>query len=190
MKWMSGFFLVGIFVFIFEPAQALPVQAGYVNDFTAKLSPNNVAQLEAFLKDHDEKTGHAFYVVIVQDMEGQSDEAYAQQLTESWGLKDSHLLILIALDESILRISVGNALTELYPDALLEGVKNDMITLLAQGLFDQAVSQGVSRLVGLPAEQGKAPVRHNSSGDSAPWRLVLLGGLVVLSLGLYFFFLA
>jgi len=167
--------------------QALPVQAGYVNDFAAKLSPSNVAQLEAFLKEHEEKTGYAFYVVIVPDMEGLSDEAYVEQLNEAWGLGENHLLILIALDESILRISTGEGLKSLYPDSLLDVVKNDMIASLSLNQFDQAVLQGVGRLVGLPAEQGKAP---ETPSAGVPWRLVLLGGIIALSLVLYFFFLA
>ncbi len=186
--WTSLLLLVAVAVTLEAPAQALPVRAGHVNDFALKLSPSRVTALENFLETHRLDTGHDLIVVIVENLEGLSVEDYDAQLTEAWGLDANHVLVLIALEEGLLRLSPGDGLRQSYPDAVLEPIKNEMVSLLAQNQFDVAVARAMNLLVG-QAAQGRVVVPGDGGLDGV-WRLALLGGALALTLLLYVLFLA
>lgn len=180
--------LIGLY---FVQAQALPERAGYINDFAGVLSVQNALGLEVFLGEHEQNTGHMLIVLIVQNLEGLSVEDYAEQITAKWELGDQHLLLLVSLDESAIRISVGAALRQKYPDAALNVVVDAMIPSLALGNFDQGIADAVERLVGFVAEQGKATaIAQPINLLQGPFRLLIIGGVAALSLLLYLLFRA
>lgn len=189
--WIVGVILVATSLV----AQAIPVRSGHVNDYAARLSVNLITQLEEFLDEYETNTGIDVNVLLVQDMEGMDVPAYDAAVTEAWGLGENHILLFIALNDSAIHISKGEALEEEFPDELLQEALDSMIPLLSQGNFDSAIRQGVGRLIGVPAEIG-SELPRNSQQDSGPnlfrgpLRLVILGGALALSLVFYFLFLA
>lgn len=171
-------------------AQALPVRAGHVNDFALKLSASRVTALEDFLEAHQADTGHDIVVLVVKNLEGLSVDDYTAQLKIAWNLGAQHVLILIALEDGLLHLSVGDGLKDTYPDTVLEPIKNDMVSLLAQDQFDVAVSRGINQLVGQAAAIAPRGPVDDTGRLQGVWRLALLGGLLVASLLLYVLFLA
>lgn len=180
--------LIGLY---FVQAQALPERAGYINDFAGVLSVQNALELEAFLDEHEQKTGHALHVLIVQNLDGLSAADYDEQITAEWALGDQHLLLLVALDEAAIHISVGDALKQDYPDTVLNVVVDAIIPSLALSNFDRGIADGVGRLVGLVAEQNEAKrIAKPANFFAGLFRLLIFGGVAALSLLFYVLFRA
>ncbi len=194
MKLRSLVMVVVLLLIMSVAAHAIPVRSGHVNDYGAKLTVNLIAQMEDFLDEYETNTGIDVNILLVQNMEGMEVEGYDAAITEAWALDENHILLLISLDESVIHISKGDGLEEQFPDELLEAALNDMITALSTSTFDGAIRQGVGRLIGLPAESGSGlPSRPSDNGPNlfdGPFRLVILGGALALSLVFYFLFLA
>jgi len=195
IKLRSLILLMVMLLLVSVAAHAVPVRSGHVNDYAAKLTVNLIGQLEEFLGEYKTNTGIDVNILLVQDMEGMDIDEFDSAVTEDWGLDENHILLLIALDESVIHISKGDGLEEQFPDELLQAALNDMISALSNSSFDVAIQQGVGRLIGLPAETGTDLPSRPSNGEGTglldgPFRLVILGGALAVSLVLYFFFLA
>lgn len=161
------------------PIEALPERKGYVSDYANVLSSATIAELEPLLTAYAEERGVAIYVLIVPNLEGLSVEAYDERLTRTWALGRRHVLLLVAMEEAVVRLSTGAGVRRLFPDERIDPVLNEtIIPAFARGAFDRGVREGIKRLLGL------AP----PTADRALWRrpaLWLLGGALALALAAF-----
>ncbi len=115
--YLAIFFLSGFTLF------ALPnhTEKFYVNDFANILSEDVKNYIFSSSKTLDEKTTAQVVVTTVQSLEGQELESFSLDLFRSWkiGSKDKNngLLILIAPEERVMRIEVGDGLEGAINDA-------------------------------------------------------------------------
>ena len=93
----------------------------YVNDFANILSQDVKDYIFSNSKTLDEKTSAQVVVATVQSLEGQDLESFSLNLFRSWkiGSKDKNngLLILIAPEERVMRIEIGDGLEGAINDA-------------------------------------------------------------------------
>lgn len=113
-------------------AQELPTPVGKVNDFAEVLQPADRAALETALADLERATSAEVAVVTIRSLYGQTVEAYATALFNTWGIgkkgKDNGVLVLVAVDDRKMRIEVGYGLEGVLPDGLSGAIIRETFT--------------------------------------------------------------
>ena len=88
-----------------------PKAEGYITDSANVLDAGAVREIEALVKDTEEKTTAEIAVATVSSLDGMSVEEYANRLFKEWGVgkkgRDNGVLILVAPNERKIRIEVG-----------------------------------------------------------------------------------
>jgi len=150
-------------------AQTFPKPSGYINDFVGVLSPEMKTQLEALATEVKQKTGAEVAVAIVNSLEGDTAESYANQLAEQWGVGDENdrgALLLLAVQDRGLRLEVGYGLEPILTDGMAGEVLDQVTPYLGRGDFDGGVRVGVARVAQVIAAD--AGVRLTGMPRGAP----------------------
>ncbi len=180
---------VYILVFLFLPLTALrsqdfppkPNPPRLVNDFTGKLTPQQVQLLENKLVNFDDTSSTQILVVLVKSFNGLSKEEYADQLGDKWGVgrkgKDNGIVVLIkpkyGNDKGEARISVGYGLEGAIPDAIaLRIVDHDMIPYFTQGNYYEGIDKGTNTLMGLASGEFTADQYRKKTSDNG-WGILV-----------------
>src|SRR5262245_51481337 len=79
----------------------LPKPQGYITDTANVLDAGTLSEVEALVKDVEQKTTAEIAVVTVSSLDGMSVEEYANRLFKEWGVgkkgRDNGVMILVAL---------------------------------------------------------------------------------------------
>lgn len=105
-----------------------PTELKYVNDYAGVLDDENKNYLISVGKELEDKTGVQQVVVIINSLEGNDINSYANGLFRTWGIgqkgKDNGLLILLAIEDRAWRVEVGRglegAVTDIYSNRVME----------------------------------------------------------------------
>ena len=103
-------------------AQDAPIPAfeGFVTDQAHVLPDDRRAQLEAFLKQLQDKTGAQFAVLTVPTTGTEEPDAYKTRVFKAWGIggakMDEGLLLLVAIEQRRLVFETGYGLEGTLPD--------------------------------------------------------------------------
>ena len=99
---------------IAQPISELQKPTNYVSDYAEIFSPQEKQEIESLIIRIEKNTTAEIAVVTVKSLEGMSEDQYAVELFEKWGIgkkdKDNGLLILVAPTERRYRIEVGYGL--------------------------------------------------------------------------------
>ncbi len=135
---MKRFFFVLSLVAI-SLAVVLPVLAysslgkatAFVNDYTNTLSSDQIANLNQKIEAFKEETSNEIAVAIISDLNGDTIENYAVKLFEEWQIGqadvDNGILLLISLNDRMMRIEVGYGLEGALPDAYSYQIINNIL---------------------------------------------------------------
>jgi uncharacterized protein len=127
----------------------------YVNDFAHVLSPQTEAELNGLAQQVDEKAKAQIAVVTIGSLDGQDIESYAVDLYKRWGIGNKStnhgVLILIAVKDHRYRTEVGYGLEPILPDGRVGGFWREVVPLLKQGDYDQAIKQNTDRVASVIA---------------------------------------
>jgi uncharacterized protein len=108
-----------------------PEPTGFVSDFAEIFTEEEITQMEDFIKDFEENTTVEIAVVTVKSLEGLSMGKYAFELFNTWGIgkagKNNGILLLVVLDEKLLRIEVGLGLEKVITNKTAENIVNEVI---------------------------------------------------------------
>jgi uncharacterized protein len=130
--------------------------SNYVNDFAHVLSPQTEAELNGLCQQVDEKAKAQIAVVTINSLDGQDIESYAVDLFKQWGIGNkstSHgVLILIAVKDHHYRTEVGYGLEPILPDGKVGGFWRDVVPLLKQNDYDQALKQNTEQIASVIAQ--------------------------------------
>jgi len=103
-------------------AFSFPPLTGRVVDQAGIMTAQSRSDLEAKLKNLEDKSGIQVVVATVKSLEGSDVETYANQLFRNWRLgeakKNNGVLLLVAPNEHKVRIEVGYGLEGALTDAL------------------------------------------------------------------------
>lgn len=137
----------------------VPLLSGRVVDAAELLSPAARSSLAARLKAHEDATGNQVVVLTMASLEGDSVEAYAVRVFETWKPgkkgKDNGVLLLVVPKERKLRIEVGYGLEGVLTDAVTSRIiRNVIAPPFRAGQFDQGMADGVAAIIGQLEGQG------------------------------------
>jgi uncharacterized protein len=175
-------------------AHAEPVSqlhpTNYVNDFAHVLSPETTAELNDVCLQIDQKAKAQIAVVTINSLDGRDVESYAVDLFKQWGIGNKStnrgVLILIAVKDHRYRTEVGYGLEPILPDGKVGGFWREVVPLLKQSDYDQALKLNTERVASVIAEDAGVQLTGASSGSAerAPPRRppagISIGGVLIL----------
>jgi uncharacterized protein len=198
-----------------EQWQKLNVQ-GYVNDFAGVLSATTVDGLTQLCTEVDQKAKAQIAVVTIKTLEGDPAEDFANHLFKKWGVgykgTDRGVMVLLAVGDHKYWTEVGYGLEPILPDGKVGGFGRDMVLLLRQSDYNNAITQMASQIAEViaqdshvsldslaqfhaaapPGSYGQRPQVHLTNREAfaivavlivvAPILFVLLGPMFLLSL--------
>ena len=140
-------------------AGTLPELTKPVNDFAHVIDAKSAGQMDAIIRELQEKTGDAVVVASVDTVEpyGTAKE-YAVELFENHGRgigqkgKDNGVLILLAMKERRVEIEVGYDLEQWITDGFSGQVSREIGPSFTAGRFGEGLLEGTQRVVGRIAQ--------------------------------------
>lgn len=130
----------------------IPEHGGYwIHDDAHVLSSSTVSELESMLKTERDSTSNQLAVLIIPSLEGESLEEYSLKVAEAWGLgnksKDNGILLLIVINDRLIRIETGSGLEGVLTDAMSSRInRNEIAPLFRQRNYDGGVKAGVKAI--------------------------------------------
>jgi uncharacterized protein len=200
MEKMYKFLIVPVLLGLSSFAQAKDIPKSpdnYVMDEPHVLSEATVNQLHATLAKLDKDTGKQVVVAIFTSLDGEDLEDYSHRVFHEWKIgqsgKNNGVLLTLYWKEHKGRIDVGYGLEPVLTDAKSKDIlHNAVMANLKQHKTDEAITAGVSQIVGLITDPVKsvdplpvAPTVVTAESDNKAARnlLLLIGFLVVVCVG-------
>jgi len=159
-------------------AQSLevPYLAGHVNDHAGMLSTATIEELEQTLRVHEDSTSNQVAVLIIPSLQGEVLEEYSIKVVETWKLgqadKDNGVLLLIARDDRIVRIEVGNGLEGDLPDITCGRiVRDEIVPRFRDGDYEAGVRAGVTAILAAIAGSYQ-PIKSANNAPDWVFRLI------------------
>jgi uncharacterized protein len=135
----------------FAQAEDLPRLTGWVVDTAQTLPAEERGRLAATLSRHEERTGTRLIVAVVPTLMGQAPADYALRLLHHWNLSPHGGLVVLAVEDKTVRIQVGAALRERWPDALTQRIIEErMLPPFREGRYADGLMAGISTLTDQP----------------------------------------
>jgi len=153
-----------------------------VNDLSGVLTASEIALLERKLVDFDDSTSNQVAIVLLKTLDGYPIADYAYRLGESWGVgrkgKNNGILILAAMEDREIFISVGYGLEGAVPDAWARRIiEADINPHFKEGRYYAGLNQATDRIVQLTSGEYKGEPRNDE--EPAP-RVMLIILLIML----------
>ena len=171
-----------------EPVSQLH-PTNYVNDFAHVLRPDTTAELNDIAQQVDQKAKAQIAVVTINSLDGRDIESYAVDLFKHWGIGSKStnrgVLILIAVKDRRYRTEVGYALEPILPDGKVGGFWREVVPLLKQSDYGQAIKQNAERVASVIAEDAGVQLTGATAGSTersppGPSAGISLGGVVLI----------
>jgi uncharacterized protein len=162
---MTTYLLVAFALFLASLAFAFdfPALTGRVVDQAGVMTAQSRSDVEAKLKNLEDKSGIQLVVATVKSLQGSDIETFANQLFRFWKLgeakKNNGVLLLVAPTDHKVRIEVGYGLEGTLTDALSSVIiSSAIIPRFKTGDFSGGIERGVEGIVSV------------LSGDTADWQ--------------------
>ena len=166
--------------------EALPQPTGFINDYAGVLDERGSARLEGLAGELRAKTGAEVAVAVLESLGGESLEDYTNRVAEHWGVGDQAdrgVLLLLAIQERLLRIEVGYGLEGIIPDGAAGEIRDSMTPYLRQGDYNAAVAVAVGSIAATIAADAGVTLsgaaarparrqRQRGGGSWLPWLLL------------------
>lgn len=177
--------------------------ANYVNDFAGIIEDPKELQMNAYLKELEQKTTVQIMVLTVQSLDGEDIAGFSLKVAEKWKTgqkgKDNGALITVALKEKKYRIEVGYGLEGTLPDSFVGSVGRERIVPhfrkgdYTGGLFSAVIAMAQTiaakeniEITGMPKLQTKSKMqRQPVQKKDYTFAIVLAAILFVLALALF-----
>jgi uncharacterized protein len=183
----------------------VPYMTGRVVDNAEILSQNARRQIEAKIREHEDRTTNQIAVLTVPSLRGETVEQFATAVFDAWKLgqkdKDNGVLVLVSPAERRLRIEVGYGLEGTLTDVAASRIIRNVITpRFKDGNYDGGLIEGTNAIVAqlegtaaAPADAAApaAPSAKSVSGfnieaPAMPWyQRVLFGAFIFGIIGLF-----
>ena len=157
--------VAALLLFLSAVAFALdfPPLTGRVVDQADVIKPEVRSELEAKLKELEDKSSIQLVVATVNSLQGNDIETYANELFRAWKLgqaqKNNGVLLLVAPKERKVRIEVGYGLEGTLTDALSSVIiSSAMAPRFKAGDFSGGITLGVDGIISV------------LSGDTSDWQ--------------------
>ncbi|MGK0465386.1 TPM domain-containing protein [Clostridium sp.] len=106
-----------------------PTASKYINDYVGEIDAESAQYIMSVGKELEDKTGSQAIVVVIDTLEGEPIETYANGIFREWGIgqndKNNGLLILLSINERKWRVEVGTGLEGAVTDIYSSRVMNE-----------------------------------------------------------------
>ncbi len=177
------------FLFLAFPVNAyydIGVSTGFVNDRAKILTVEQQQLLENKLSQFEKTSGNEIVVVILPSLQDDTIDNFAEVLFKKWGIGkekiDNGVLLLVAMEERVMRIEVGYGLEGALTDAQSSQIiKNQMKPHFKAQNYYQGIDAGVNQIIS--AVKGEyVPLQSTTKGKSSrksPLFLLILAFVVL-----------
>lgn len=128
----------------------LPPNDGFVTDVTGVLSRSEDEMLEARIADYARTTSNEIAIVIVPTLAGVPIEAASLDLARTWAVgssKNNGILVLVALEDRLVRIDVGYGLEGAVPDLVAQGIiDTDLLPAFREAQYASGLDAAITSL--------------------------------------------
>jgi len=136
-----------------------PRLAGRVTDLAQVLSADENAALTALLARYEKETTHQLAVLTIPTLSGESIDAYAMRVANTWGLGrkgvDNGMLVVLAMAERQVRIQLGYGFERYISNAQASQIiQTLMVPSFRRSEYAKGLDQGLEELM----RQGRALV--------------------------------
>ncbi|MBZ9685128.1 TPM domain-containing protein [Clostridium estertheticum] len=108
----------------------MPTELKYANDYAKAIDSDSLQYILAVGKELEDKTGAQATVVVIDSLQGETIESYANGIFRKWGIgqkdKNNGLLILLSVKDKKWRVEVGTSLEGAITDIYSSRVMNDL----------------------------------------------------------------
>ena len=131
----------------------IPPHGGFwVHDQANVLSEQFKRQLEYVLQGERDSTSNQIAVLLIPSLEGGSLEEYSLRVAEEWKLgeaeKDNGVLLLIVIQDRLMRIETGYGLEGSLTDAMSNRIiRNEIAPHFRSGDYERGVEAGVMGII-------------------------------------------
>jgi uncharacterized protein len=180
----SLWFFFGVLTWWTLKAQNIPAFTGTrVRDAAGILSAETRRYLEQLLKEHEDSTSNQVMVLTVPSLDGYDIETYANKAFRTYRLgqedKNNGVLLLIAVQDRLVRIETGYGLEGALPDALAGRIiDHEILPAFRNGDYDAGVLNGIHAI--LQAIKGEYEATDTPSRSVNIW--VTLAVVIILIL--------
>ena len=134
-------------------AQPRIALTGRVTDAADILDAAQEARLSKSLEQLERTRGHQMVVVTVPTLRGQEVAAYTRDLGNAWGIgrdeEDDGVILLVAPNERLARIAVGDGLEKKLPDVLCQRIMDEQVVpRFREGDLPGGIEAAVSAIIG------------------------------------------
>jgi uncharacterized protein len=155
--------LLAVLFASFAFAFTFPALTGRVVDDAGIMTPESRSDVEAKLKNLEDKSGIQLVVATVKSLQGGDIETFANELFRTWKLgeakKNNGVLLLVAPAEHKVRIEVGYGLEGTLTDALSSViVASAIVPRFKTNDYSGGIERGVDGIISV------------LSGDTADWQ--------------------
>ena len=154
-----------------EQWQKLDVK-GYVNDFAGVLNSATVEELTGLCTEVDQKAKAQIAVVTIKSLEGDAVEDFANRLFKKWGVgtkgTDRGVMVLLSVGDHKYWTEVGYGLEPILPDGKVGGFGRDMVPLLRQGDYNDAMRQMARQIAEVIAQDSHVSLDSLAHSPALP----------------------
>jgi uncharacterized protein len=151
----------------------------YVNDYAKVIDSASAQYILSVGKELEDKTGAQATVIVINSLEGETIESYANGIFREWGIgqkdKNNGLLILLSMKEKQWRVEVGTGLEGAVTDIYSSRVMNEIAVpkfkqnQYGQGLREaySVLSDNIAKEYGVTLEKNISVPRYVEKGNNA-----------------------
>ncbi|MBK5243084.1 YgcG family protein [Clostridium sp.] len=123
----------------------------YINDYVGEIDADSAQYIMSVGKELEDKTGAEAIVVVIDTLQGESIESYANGIFREWGIgqkdKNNGLLILLSTTDRKWRVEVGTGLEGAITDIYSSRVMNEIaVPKFKQNQYGQGIREAYSVL--------------------------------------------
>jgi uncharacterized protein len=168
-----GLFFVLFFIQVTLAEVVVPPLTAHVIDLTNTLNSNQVQSLDTQLAEFEKNKGAQLAVLMLPTTQPETIEQYSLRVVEQWKLGRKRVndgaLLIIAKDDSKMRIEVGYGLEGALNDATAKRIIAEVITPpFKQGDFAGGVVAGLQAMMQVVGGEPLPPPVAQQSSKSAP----------------------
>lgn len=168
-------------IILFASVLSVNALSTYVHDSAGLMSDSEVAELEALAEDISGTTGLDLVILTVEQLNGRSPSAYADDYYDSNGYSDDGMLFLLAMAERDWYISTKGKALQAFDDDDIDTLLDVGLPYFSAGLYRQGFCEVLLQVRHMSGHQetSAAPGRQSSAQSSgAPVKTALISVLI------------
>lgn len=162
-----------------------PAPTQLVNDLAGVLSASDKASLENLLVHYDDTTSTQIAILVIPSLSGYPIEEATLRIYRHWGVghvnTNNGVLILVAVDDRLVRLEVGYGLEGAVPDITANSIiRNDIQPNFRSGNYANGLTEAAHSIIKAAKGEYKAPKGYNDRKKEKGFPFGLIVVLIIL----------